>query len=317
MSDRHTLQPGPMLIRLYPARYRAAHGEDIAATFAEATEGLTGAAALREHLDLASHALRHRLRIGPTDRAGRMLAGAAPVVLGLLSGFCLWALLGDLPELVRMVRGPRPHVGLLYTLYTAAANLPWILALASVAVGRWHLARTLGLAATLLGVGVSAALGPMTVMFLFQQTTFWAALGAVVVLAPPSLLDRSTRVGREATAVALPFAALMFASQSSGLWTYFTGSPLLEVYVSGPLLAAAAVLLGRLATRRRDLHRAAGAGLVGLIWLLPGMLEQHGLRRMLTTWVAGYLVLVALTVALAVGVRTIRSSRPGEPADPA
>ncbi|MFD9124764.1 hypothetical protein [Kitasatospora sp. NPDC059571] len=316
MSDRHTPGNGPLLLRLYPARYRAAHGEDIAATLAEATEGLSRPDRLREHLDLASHALRLRLRIGATDPAGRMLAGAAPVVLGLLAGFCLWGLVPDVLLLVHRILRHQPHAGPVYLFYSAAANLPWILALTAVAVGRWRLARALGLAGTLLGAGSWVVFGPMTVMILFGQPMFWVVLGAVVLLAPPSLLDRSLRTGWEATAVGLPFAALLVASQSTGLWVYFTGSAVLHVYVSWPLLATAAVLLGHLVAEHRDPYRATGAGLTGLLWLLPGLLDDSR-PRMLTTWAAGYLALVAFTVALATAVRTIRRTRAKEPADPA
>ncbi|GAA5023508.1 hypothetical protein GCM10025734_80650 [Kitasatospora paranensis] len=272
---------------------------------------------LREHLDLAAHALRLRLRIGPTDRAGRVLAGAAPVVLGLLAGFCLWGLQSELPWVVRQIHGPHPVRRIGYVLYVAAGSVPWVLALAAAAVGRWWLTRALGLGGTVLGFGILLAFGPMTTMFLFGQPVFWTILGAVVLLAPPTLLDRSARAGREATAVAVTFAAVMIASQSSGLWVYFTGSTILHMYVSWPLFAAAAVLLGHLAGEHRDRHRAVGAGLAGALWLTPGLLDEHITRHTLTTWVAGYVLLVALTVALAMGIRMIRRARPGESADPA
>jgi hypothetical protein len=317
MSDQHTPEADPWPIRIYPARYRAAHGEDIAATLAEATEGLSGTAVLREHLDLAAHALRLRLRIGPTDRAGRVLAGAAPVVLGLLAGFGLWGLQAELPWMVHQIHGPYRIRATAYVLYIAAGSLPWALALAAAAVGRWGLTRALGLAGTLLGLGILLAFGPMTTMFLFGQPVFWTILGAVVLLTPPTLLDRSARAGWEAVAVALSFAAVMIASQSSGLWVYFTGRTILHMYVSWPLFAAAAVLLGHLAIGHRDRYRAAGAALAGALWLVPGLLDEYNTRRVLATWAPGYLLLVALAVALATGIRMIRRARAGESADPA
>ncbi|WP_371500697.1 hypothetical protein OG871_28765 [Kitasatospora sp. NBC_00374] len=320
MSDQHTPQAGRLLIGLYPARYRAAHGEDIAATFAEAAEGLSRRAVLRERLDLASHALRLRLRIGATDPAGRVLAGAVPVVLGLLAGFCMWVLLPELRELAYRVRHPYPNLGLRVAvqsvLYAMAAYLPWVLVLVAVAVGRWRLARALALVATLLWAALSVVFGPWT-QLLYGGVTQWAVLCAVVLLAPPTLLDRSVRGRWKVTAVALSYATLLIVSHRTDLYGYFSGTTLLNVYVCWPLLAAAAVLLGHLAARRPDRLRAAGAGLVGLVWLLPGLLEGSSWLPRVGRMLTAYLVLVGLMVALAAGVRMIRRVRGAEPADPA
>lgn len=163
-SGHDTPQAGRLLIGLYPARYRAAHGEDIQATFAEAVEGRPRHAVLRECRDLATHALRLRLRIGPTDAPGRLLAGAAPVALALAAGCALSYLLPQLHELVHRIRYPYPNLGLGYAVLNAvlavASTMPWLLALAFAVSGRWQAARATGAAAVLLGAGALALLAP-------------------------------------------------------------------------------------------------------------------------------------------------------------
>ncbi|MFJ1702897.1 hypothetical protein [Kitasatospora sp. NPDC088346] len=320
MNHPHTTpQAGRLLIGLYPARYRTAHGEDIAATFTEAAEGLNGRALLRERLDLASHALRLRLRIGATDPAGRMLAGAAPVVLGLVSGFCLWALVPHLPDLVHQVRHPSwgggRTIAVESLLLAVALYLPWIFTLGAVAVGRPRAARALTLGATLTWMALSTVFDPW-MNLLYGGAAFLGGLCAVLLLAPPTLVDRSARGRWEVTAVAISFGALLTLARDTGLSAAILGNTFFNTYISWPLLAAAAAVLGHLVTGRPDRYRAAGAGLVGVVWLLPGVMDGprwvHSVGRLL----GAYLVLVVLAVALAAGVRAVRRVRRAEPADP-
>ncbi|WP_370145507.1 hypothetical protein [Streptacidiphilus sp. EB129] len=81
--------PACFLLRLYPAPYRAAHGQEIAAVHEEATADLTGLTLLREHASLAAHALRLRTRLSSTHPAGRVFAGAAPFALAGATGVAL------------------------------------------------------------------------------------------------------------------------------------------------------------------------------------------------------------------------------------
>jgi hypothetical protein len=73
------------LLRLYPAAYRQVHGEEIAAIHAEAVADAGPWDRLREGVDIASHALRVRLRITSSHRAGQVLAAALPYVLAVLA----------------------------------------------------------------------------------------------------------------------------------------------------------------------------------------------------------------------------------------
>ncbi|MER8182259.1 hypothetical protein [Kitasatospora sp. NPDC094015] len=318
MNEQHTVpQAGRRLIGLYPARYRELYGEDIAATFAEATEGLAGRALLRERLDLASHALRLRLGIASTDPAGRILAGAAPIALALLAGFCLWILLPEVRPLMHRVRDPAASHGRGYAvesvLWFLATFLPWVLALAGFAVGRVRLARVLGLAGTLVWAVCSVVFDPW-IQILYGGASLWVALCAVVLLAPPDLLVGSASRRWEATGVAVTFAALMILAHRTELYMYLAS---FDVYVFWPLLSAAAVLLGRLVVRHPDRYGAAGAGLLGLVWLHPAMSGDVLRLSRLVELLMSYLVLLGLMVALAAGVRMARRARRAGPADPA
>ncbi|WP_051807186.1 hypothetical protein [Streptomyces sp. NRRL F-2664] len=69
------------LLRLYPAEYRRAFGDEVAEAYREATEGAGPVARLREACDIVAHAVRLRLRIGSAHRGGHLLAAAAPFLL--------------------------------------------------------------------------------------------------------------------------------------------------------------------------------------------------------------------------------------------
>ncbi|MEU1510384.1 hypothetical protein [Kitasatospora sp. NPDC005748] len=255
-----------LLIGLYPAPYRGAHGDDIHATFTEATQDRTRGALLREYRDLATHALRLRLRIGPTDPAGRVLAQAAPVALALAAGCALYLLL---PDLAYRTQNPQPSPGprhaVAITVLQLACAAPWLLALGLAVTGRWRAARVTGVAAVLLGGGVQALIG--LDRYSAGQPAALALIGALVLLAPAALVD-VTRRGRWemaalALAVALPgIAADLYLAQYLPL-------PVLAVLPIWLGILTAPVLLDRLAGRRRDPLRAAGVVLGTLPWLMP------------------------------------------------
>ncbi|MFA7763852.1 hypothetical protein ACGFNX_28035 [Streptomyces sp. NPDC048723] len=69
------------LLRLYPAGFRRAFGDEIAEAYREATEDAGPLTRLREAGDIVVHALRLRLGVGSAQRGGRLFAAAAPFAL--------------------------------------------------------------------------------------------------------------------------------------------------------------------------------------------------------------------------------------------
>ncbi|MBQ0827422.1 hypothetical protein [Streptomyces tagetis] len=70
-----------LLVRLYPAEYRAAYGQEIVDVHREMTADLPRPARLRADADLVAHALRVRLGLDSASPAGRFFALAAPFAL--------------------------------------------------------------------------------------------------------------------------------------------------------------------------------------------------------------------------------------------
>ncbi|GLW74312.1 hypothetical protein Kpho02_66100 [Kitasatospora phosalacinea] len=324
MSTHDAPPAARLLMGLYPRRYRAAHGQDIAAVLAETTEGLNRREVLREHVDLAAHALRLRLRIGPTDPAGRLLAGAAPLALAVAAGRALAFLPAQSYEAVHRIRYPFPGLGLGHAVLAAvlllADSLPWLLALAFALAGRWRAARTTGVLAALTGVGLQL-LEPMDTLWRVYCTAVPAIVGALLLLAPTGLVDTTARGRRESAALALGIAVPMIAVLHYGI-------PLL-----GPLLlsdastltlwqctVAAVLLLLRLSGRRPDGLRAAGVLLAILPWLTNlALAAADSSQRLSVVALYGGACLapsaVAATLAAAVHVgRRARTNAPSRPA---
>ncbi|MFE1874001.1 hypothetical protein ACFW9N_24480 [Streptomyces sp. NPDC059496] len=69
------------LLRLYPAGFRRAFGDEMAEAYREATEDAGPLTRLREAGDIVAHALRLRLGVGSAQRGGRLFAAAAPFAL--------------------------------------------------------------------------------------------------------------------------------------------------------------------------------------------------------------------------------------------
>ncbi|KQV20090.1 MULTISPECIES: hypothetical protein [unclassified Kitasatospora] len=318
-SDHVAPKPGRLLIGLYPARYRAAHGEDIAAVFADATEGQSRRAVLRERRDLASHALRLRLRIGPTDPAGRVLAGAAPVALALAAGCALAFLLPNLRPMVHEIRYPIRGLGLRNALMSAvfilAYTAPWPVALAFAVLGRWRAARIAGVVATLLTLAVYATNG-LAFAWVIGEMAATAAVGAVVLLAPSGLVDVTQRGRWEMAGIALAIGLPLGLGRQFGIdlsWRF----DLLPVWLS---VVTAAVLLGRLSARRPDRLLAFGVGLGVVPWMMPfAAAVLHGAVRMptLLRYGGAFLAPLGAAVALAGVVHLARRVRATEPSDPA
>jgi hypothetical protein len=71
-----------LVIRLYPAAHRAAHGDEIMSTARDSLESQGPLGVLRELADLTVHALRERTRLTATSAVGAVATAAAPLAAG-------------------------------------------------------------------------------------------------------------------------------------------------------------------------------------------------------------------------------------------
>ncbi|MCC3779137.1 hypothetical protein [Streptomyces sp. UNOB3_S3] len=85
----------PVLLRLYPAGFRRAFGDEIAESYREATEGAGRRARLREAADIATHAVRLRLGLGSAHPGGRLFAAVAPFALAATAAYAAFNLIGS------------------------------------------------------------------------------------------------------------------------------------------------------------------------------------------------------------------------------
>ncbi|SDT83093.1 hypothetical protein SAMN05216371_7906 [Streptomyces sp. TLI_053] len=320
MTDERTALPALLrrlpLDSLYPAAYRAAHGEEINAVLADAVQHAGPRTALREWAALAAHAVRLRTRLGSSDPAGRILAGAAPPLLAGGAALSLLHLLfGTLPA------GPDAHweAG-------AAQSAPWILGLLFATLGRWAPARAMLLVAALLPP-ITASVGTP------ELPGLWTVTALLVLIAPPDAVDLSRR-GRSwaigsAAAVALPLSGL------TALWLDFRPEdyphlvlpPLQQALLDLSPVWAALVLglahLLRLARPNADPLHAGGIALAVLPWTLTIAPPLHtststGTLDLLLRNVGMVLAFLAATTAIALAIlrRRTRHPHPTEPARP-
>ncbi|WP_329493350.1 hypothetical protein [Kitasatospora herbaricolor] len=307
------------LIGLYPAEYRAAHGEEIAAVLAEAVRHADRRDALREWAALAAHALRLRTRLSSRDPAGRILAGAAPF---LLAG-------GAALSVVHLLTGlllPESSTDFARAAVGAAQTVPWALALLCLTLGRLAPARALVLAAVLSRIGVAAAaqFHPGTALTQYADPLrLWVVMGVLALIAPPDAVDGSPR-GRSwtmasAVALALPMSGL--AVLWLGTWPEDYGNvvfpssvqSVLDASTLWPALVMTLAYLLHLGSPDTDPLRAGGVALAVLPWTVmvapplyrSAPTDHHDLLRN-----AGA-VLALLAVATIVGTlrRTARRNR--------
>ncbi|MEU3368888.1 hypothetical protein ABZ734_00100 [Streptomyces sp. NPDC006660] len=85
----------PVLLRLYPAGFRRAFGDEIAESYREATAGAGPRDRLREAADVVAHALRLRLGIGSAHAGGGLMAAAAPFALAATAAYAAFNLNGS------------------------------------------------------------------------------------------------------------------------------------------------------------------------------------------------------------------------------
>ncbi|MFE9118700.1 hypothetical protein [Streptomyces sp. NPDC007172] len=144
----------PVLLRLYPAGFRRAFGDEIAESYREATVGAGSRVRIREAADIVAHALRLRLGIGSAHSAGRLLATAAPFSLAATAAYAAFNLVGSAGDwYVMRIAGTAGDAGSLTTLMNAGYLLTLIGAVVALA-GR-HVPGVL--AATVGAVGSSAS----------------------------------------------------------------------------------------------------------------------------------------------------------------
>lgn len=303
---------------LYPARYRADHGDEIAEVFAETASGLTGRALLRERAALAAHALRLRTGLGSSAPTGRALAAAAPFALAGAAGigliFCV--LMGAIAitsfgSLSGMAVGP--------VAAGAADSLPFVGALVLALTGRWTAARLLVLLATaakLVAASMADSLWPYLPGNSRDELLGTAALGLLVLLAPPDLVDvRGRRQRRVIGAMALLSAPPVVLIGRLVIRTNQANSPLLHMAPLWCTLFPTAAVLAALATRRPDYPRAVGSALAALPWM-PVLWVPYD------TWsspeVVASMVCAQLVgaVVLATAIRVVRARLRAQPLEP-
>ncbi|MFI9358748.1 hypothetical protein [Streptomyces lydicus] len=256
-------------LRLHPAAYRAEHGAELSAIYAQATHGAGPLGRLREAFDVAGHGLRRRTGLGSDRMAGQVLVQAAPLAVAVAAGGSVANLLWLFAPGNKIL--PSPSLpGVLVLVNQGLMPLLWLAALAAVWTGRWTVARTLVVPATLLRLVdlplLLAALPAVPGAGVHPSVVLHLAVplltGAVILAAPRDLLG-SPRSRHGAIAGVTALAVLLGAVQ---LFNVFHPVPL-----GGPRTAQAlwaGVLAVALLGRR---ERLFAAGLA--VAVLPGVLQ--------------------------------------------
>ncbi|MGW2860077.1 hypothetical protein [Streptomyces sp. NPDC001205] len=124
----------PVLLYLYPAGFRRAFGEEIAASYREAVEGAGRGARIRETADVVAHALRLRLGVGSAHPGGRLFAAAAPFALASAATYAAFNLSAGIADwYVMRAAGTAGGLGPLVTLTDACSLLTLIGAVVALA----------------------------------------------------------------------------------------------------------------------------------------------------------------------------------------
>ncbi|MEV4559629.1 hypothetical protein AB0K51_21905 [Kitasatospora sp. NPDC049285] len=276
-------------LALYPARYRRDRGTELAEVFADTTAGAGRLATAREALDLAAYGLRLRTRLTATTPGGRLLAAAAPLLAGALVG--LGAFPGD-PRTREVLSAARAGLGLELPVLGLAV-VPPLLAVAA-ALGVWRAARVLALgvallAALRLGLLVGSAADWWLLLYGATALVPYLAGAALLVAAPPELLERP---GRWWVAVGAVGGWLLTQAQGG-----FDTRYLMDGWWPVGLLVVPSALTVLGAARGRLLPAAVGVAVLPLTgaFSLFSLWEQVGGVPRLLPWAAG----VALGLAAA------------------
>ncbi|WP_424213322.1 hypothetical protein ACN20G_15245 [Streptomyces sp. BI20] len=253
-ADHRATASVPWPIRILPAGYRRAHGEEMAAVHAQALEGAGRLDRVRETVDLAAYAVRVRLRVTSADPAGRALASAAPYVVGVAAGhaalMALWIATGAFffDPVGRFGNG---RVELVASVLLALSG-PAIL------LGRWPWARLLVLA----GVAVSVAdlvVHPDPAGGFPARLLHVVLLLALVLGCPPDLPPVAERHRRRTAALILLVAGPLIV--------FRLGVPILVVSATTlTLLALAGAFLVAVASEGARHHRPVGVLLAAVPW---------------------------------------------------
>ncbi|GHI05055.1 hypothetical protein AQI88_23835 [Streptomyces cellostaticus] len=295
MTERHQPRALRWALRCHPAAYRAEHEAELTAIYAEATEDAGSLGRLREALDIAGHGLRQRTGLGSGRTAGQILAQAAPLTVAVAAGSGVASLLWLFTPGIRTL--PSSSLpGVLLLADQGLVPLIWLAALAAVWTGRWTVARTLVVPATLLRLADLPLL--LLAHFDFHGIYTGAVLnltvplltGALVLAAPKDLLGTS-QPQRAAMTGTAALAVLLWGAQLLG-----------DIYhapaLGGPrtthTLWAGVLAITLLFTRR---HRLPAAGLA--VAVLPAALQTTvPLLHPLSPAGAGALLVVLLSGAV-------------------
>ncbi|MFJ3187558.1 hypothetical protein [Streptomyces halstedii] len=232
------------LVRLYPAAYRAAHGQEIIDVHREMTADMPRPARLRADADLVAHALRVRLGLDSASPAGRFFALAAPFALAACavgSGLRLtrwYTGLALSPASVRVQLHATDGAWILYMLLSLLVCVGAVVAL----TGRW------GPGAGLAGCGL---LGTAAVQWaagarVYEEgalTPVAALLTVAVVLACPPDRRGDRRLSAAAGAMAavgwFPVVVVNAGAYTGalGVTTDYGAWPLLVLAFTGAVLA--------------------------------------------------------------------------------
>ncbi|MFG2177369.1 hypothetical protein ACGFLS_01360 [Streptomyces abikoensis] len=236
----------PVLLRLYPAGFRRAFGDEIAESYREATEGAGRRVRLREAADIASHAVRLRLGLGSAHPGGRLFAAVAPFALAATAAYAAFNLVGSAGDwYVMRAAGTADRMGPLMTLMNGCYLLTLLGAVAALA-GR-HLPGALCAVAGAVGSSV-AFLYPVWRM---PPDLRWELVGfllaPVLIAALPLACPPDLRPARRVRGAAGMLALMVWAVLLVGALTVIDplGIGLLFPWRFGVPMVAALFLAGR------------------------------------------------------------------------
>ncbi|MFE7122171.1 hypothetical protein ACFU99_42755 [Streptomyces sp. NPDC057654] len=201
----------PALLRLYPAGFRHAFGDEIAESYREATEGAGRWARLREAAGIATHAVRLRLGLGSAHPGGRLSAAIAPFALAATAAYAAFNLIESVGNwyVMRAAGTGGPVVSLVNLL-----NVCYVLALfgAVAALAGHYLPGALCAAAGAVGSSVSflIPLRHMGIDLRWELVGF--LLAPILIAALPLACPPDQRPARRASGAAGTLALLVWAA---------------------------------------------------------------------------------------------------------
>lgn len=282
------------LLRLYPAGFRRAFGDEIAEAYREATEGAGRTARFREACDIAAHALRLRLHLGSTQRGGRLFAAAAPFALAATAAYAAFDLVSVIGD--RIISGnPDFLVPLSYVLggCDLLALVGAVVALGGrfAAGARCALAGVLGTAVVLFAVCLTAG---AAVPLEFVACLPAPVVAAAVPLACPPDLRPPGRMLSTAGIVALAIwaplsVAVLALADANGLGAivlWRLGAPMAAALALTGLRALAGIrTVGQFALASTPfVAMGYSAGVVDQDTLLPVVVLLAGAAVILRLW---------------------------------